>query len=85
LLATLFPFTTLFFLKRGFSRRTPLLRRHLVLVSMMVGLCLCLAGCSGKQPGTTLPGDYIITLTAADVAVSSSLVHEANISLHVTK
>ncbi len=85
LFATLFPFTTLFFLQCGFYRRTRFLRKHLVLVSMMLGLGLCLAGCSGKLPGTTLPGDYIITLTAADVAVSSSLVHEANISLHVIK
>jgi hypothetical protein len=85
MIALLFPVTLLCFLKGGLSRRSKFLRKHFFLVSIIASLGVCLAGCSGKLPGTTPPGDYVITLTATDVDTTSSLARVANISLHVSK
>jgi hypothetical protein len=79
------PFTAFCFLKSGLASRSTLLGHLLLMVSITAGLGLFLTGCGGKLPGTTAPGDYVITLTATDVDATSSLARQASISLHVPK
>ncbi len=59
--------------------------RWLLLVIGMAGICLGMIACSGKVPGATPPGNYVVTITATDTNVSSGLTNSANLNLQVTK
>jgi hypothetical protein len=83
MIALLFPFTAFCFLKSVLSSRSTIFGQRLLVVSITAGLGLFLTGCSGKLPGTTPPGDYVITLTATDVDATSSLARQTYINLHV--
>jgi hypothetical protein len=48
-------------------------------------ICLLLSSCSGKLPGATAPGNYVITISGQNGSGTSSLSASTPISLQVTK
>jgi parallel beta-helix repeat protein len=60
------------------------IRSWLALVAIGA-VCLLLSACSGKLPGATPPGNYIITIIAQNGSGTSALSATTTISLQVTK
>jgi parallel beta-helix repeat protein len=80
----LFPLMALCGLAGGVSRRLNARLRRLLLVLAVAGLSLSFEACSGKLPGKTPPGNYIVTVTATDADPTSPIVHTVNLQLEVT-
>jgi parallel beta-helix repeat protein len=80
----LFPLMALCGLAGGVSRRMNARLRRLLLVLAVAGLSLSFEACSGKLPGKTPPGNYIVTVTATDADPTSPIVHTVNLQLNVT-
>jgi parallel beta-helix repeat protein len=79
----LFPLMALCGLAGG-SRRLNAGLRRLLLVLAVAGLSLSFEACSGKLPGKTPPGNYVVTVTATDTNSTSPIVHTVNLQLEVT-
>lgn len=80
----LFPLIAVCGLAGGVSRRLNARLRRLLLVIAVAGLSLSFEACSGKLPGETPPGNYIVTVTATDADSTSPLVHTVKLQLNVT-
>jgi parallel beta-helix repeat protein len=80
----LFPLIGLCGLAGGESRRLNIRLRRLLLVLAVSGLSLSFQACSGKLPGKTPAGNYIVTVTATDADSTSPIVHTVKLQLHVT-
>jgi parallel beta-helix repeat protein len=80
----LFPLMALCGLAGGGSRRLNARLRRFLLVLAVAGLSLSFQACSGKLPGKTPPGNYVVTVTATDADSTSPIVHTVNLQLEVT-
>lgn len=59
--------------------------RRLMLLLLLASIGISLSACSGKLPGSTSPGNYMITVVASDTDPASTLVHTVALNLQVTK
>jgi parallel beta-helix repeat protein len=55
------------------------------LLLAVLGTTFGLQGCSGKQPDSTAPGVYTVTISAKDTDLNSSIAHSIDMTIKVTK
>jgi hypothetical protein len=59
--------------------------RRLLLTMTIAAATMGLNACSGRLPLGTPPGDYVLTVTAADTDPTTALSHKVDLKLHVTQ
>lgn len=83
--ASLFPMLALWGLMGVKSRRINLRLRRFLLVFVLAGASMSLVACSGRLPGSTEPGNYVVTVTATGIPPGTGLVQSVDLHFLVTK
>ena len=80
-----FPFVALCGFGGGTSKHFTITQRKLLLLVATCSMGMSLTACSGKLPGSTSPGNYVVTVTAQDSDATTGLIRTERLNLQVTK